>query len=176
MNSRPPDHPQLDPGPFTLCEPGARPPKPRRLVSPEGLGDRLRTAAFAEWQAIAAFGWAAKRFTEVPEELRHDWMGQVADEARHYNLIRRRMEELGVELSGRPVSGALWASLMECQTGREFCLRIVSAEERGRQAAVNICEFLAEKDPQTAAIFKEIAADEVAHVSLAATYFGWTPD
>jgi len=176
MTSRQPNLPQLDLGPFMLCEPGTRPPKPRPLDTPQGLGDRLRTAAFAEWQAIAAFGWAAERFTDAPEGLRRDWQRQVADEARHYNLIKRRMEELGVGLTGRPVSDALWASLKECNTGEEFCLRIASAEERGRRAAVKICAFLAEKDPQTAAIFKEIADDEVAHVSLAATYFGWTPD
>ncbi len=34
----------MDFSPFNLCEPGTRPPKPRRLVSPEGLADRLRKA------------------------------------------------------------------------------------------------------------------------------------
>lgn len=176
MNTDHTNPPELDPGPFVLCEPGTRPPKPRPLNIPEGLGDRMRTAAFAEWQAVAAFSWAAERFTDVPDELRQDWKRQVGDEARHYNLIRRRMEELGVGLADRPVSDALWTSLKECKTGKDFCLHIASAEERGRQAAVGICGYLAEKDPQTVAIFQEIAEDEVLHVSLAATYFGWTPD
>jgi uncharacterized ferritin-like protein (DUF455 family) len=167
--------PDLDPGPFVLCPESTRPPKARRLETPQGLGDRLRTAAFAEWQAVAGFRWAADHFNDVPEPLRADWKGQVADEVRHYNLIRGRMAELGVGLDDRPVSDALWQSLRECETGRQFCLRVTSAEERGRQAALKISTFLADSDPVTAAIFKEIAADEVVHVSLARTYFDWSP-
>lgn len=167
--------PELDPGPFVLCEAGARPAKARRLETAQGLGDRLRTAAFAEWQAVAGFRWAADHFTDVPEALRDDWRAQVADEVRHYNLIRGRMAELGVGLDERPVSDALWQSLRECESGRQFCLRMTSAEERGRQAAVKISDHLAESDPETAAIFREIAEDEVVHVSLSRTYFDWSP-
>lgn len=167
--------PQLDPGPFVLCERGERPPKPRPLGTPEGLGDRLRTAAFAEWQAITAFKWAAENFQDVPAELRDDWARQVKDEARHYNLIRVRMEELNFAMDARCVSTALWDSLKECESGKQFCLHIVSAEERGRQAAEKIVSFLQVKDPATAAVFQEIAQDEVAHVSLAQVYFGWSP-
>ena len=167
--------PQLDPGPFVLCPEGERAPKPRPLDTSEGLGDRLRTAAFAEWQAITAFKWAAEHYQDVPAELRADWARQVKDEARHYNLIRRRMEELKMGIDERPVSTALWDSLMKCESGKQFCLRIVSAEERGRQAAEKIVSYLQEGDPATAAVFREIAQDEVAHVSLAQVYFDWSP-
>jgi len=167
--------PPLDPGLFLLCAPGERPARPRRLDSPAGLGDRLRTAAFAEWQAVAAFGWAAERFTDSPGDLRRDWARQVADEVRHYELLRNRMAELAVDVSARPVSTALWDSLKVCTSGREFCLRIAAAEERGRRAALTIGAFLQERDPETTAIFREIAADEAAHVALAETYYGWTP-
>jgi len=167
--------PELDPGPFLVGEPGVRSPRPRSLNSPEGLGDRLRTAAFAEWQAIAAFGWAAEYFTDAPEELRADWKRLVKDEVKHYNLITRRMADLGVDPAERPVSCFLWDSLVSCPTGEDFCKKIAGAEERGRLAAVKLVEFLGESDPATATIFREIAEDEVAHVSLAATYYGWTP-
>lgn len=168
--------PDLDHGPFLLCGDDRRPPRPRSLDTPEGLGDRLRTAAFAEWQAIAAFRWAAERYTDAPEALRRDWRRQVADEARHYRLITDRMAELGVDPAGRPVSDGLWKSLGRCATGKEFCLRIVTAEERGRQAALRLIDHLGNTDPATAEVFRQIAADEVAHVSLAGTYYGWTPE
>jgi len=142
----------------------------------EGLGDRMRTAAFAELQAIAAFRWAAVHFQDVPQVLRDEWAAQVADESRHYQMICRRMEDLGFELTGRPVSTSLWESLKECATGQEFCIRIASAEERGRRAGVRLAGHLKESDPVTAAVFREIAADEVAHVALAATYFNWSPE
>jgi uncharacterized ferritin-like protein (DUF455 family) len=37
-------------------------------------------------------------------------------------------------------------------------------------------EALAQSDPETAAIFEQIAADEVAHVALAEKYYGWKPE
>jgi len=166
----------MDFSPFIICEPGVRPPKPRPMNIPEGLGDRMRTAAFAELQAIAAFGWAADHFQDVPQTLRDDWAAQVPDEIRHYEMIRRRMEDLGLDLTERPVSISLWESLQECATGKEFCIRIASAEERGRRAGIRVVRYLEKSDPETAAVFREIAADEVAHVALAKTYFGWTPE
>lgn len=166
----------MDFSPFIICDPGARPPRPRPMKTLEGLGDRMRTAAFAELQAIAAFRWAADHFQDVPQALRDDWAAQVPDEIRHYEMIRLRMETLGLELAERPVSTSLWESLQECATGEEFCIRIASAEERGRRAGVRVAGYLEKSDPETAAAFREIAADEVAHVALAKTYFDWTPD
>lgn len=164
--------PDLDCGPFQLCEPGKRAPRPRLLDTPQGLGDRLRTAAFAEWQAVTAFGWAAERYADAPEGLRRSWRDQVADEERHCRLLLGRMEELGFDPAGRPVSDALWRSLRECPTAREFCLFMTGAEERGRQAAVQLSEALVRSDPATSGVFAAIAADEERHVALADLYYG----
>jgi len=147
----------------------------RKLATPQGLGDRLRTAAFAEYQAIQAFSWAAEHFKDVPEALRADWAAQVPEEVEHYEAIVQRMESLGFSLDERPVSDALYRSLMACKSGRTFCLYIASAEERGRQAGLLLIAALKERDPETAAIFQNIVEDEEAHVALAETYFGWKP-
>jgi uncharacterized ferritin-like protein (DUF455 family) len=161
--------------PFTVCEIGTRPVKPRSLTMPEGLGDRMRSAAFAEFQAIAAFRWAAETFHDVPQELRDAWTALVPEEIKHYELIVDRMAELGFALDERCVSTRLWDSLKECTSGQEFCIKIAGAEERGRLAGITLCKHLAGKDPRTAAVFQEIVDDEVAHVKLADTFFGWTP-
>jgi uncharacterized ferritin-like protein (DUF455 family) len=161
--------------PFIVCAEGEEPPRPRPFRDPEGLGDRLRTAAFAELQAVRAFGWAAERFDDVPEELRQRWAELVADEQRHYDLIVGRMDALGVAIDGRPVSTALWRSLEGCDRGRDFCIYIASAEERGRQAGVALVKALEPSDPTTAAVFREIVEDEVEHIALADIYYGWTP-
>jgi len=166
----------MDFSPFTVTTPGTRAPGPRRLGTPEGLGDRMRTAAFAEFQAVIAFTWAAETFNDVPDGLLQAWRQQIPQERVHYDLIIARMSELCFNLTERPVSCALWDSLRPCTTGREFCLRIASAEERGRQAGLRLASFLAATDPVTAAIFQRIADEEVAHVALAGTYFGWSPD
>lgn len=165
----------MDTGPFHVCAPDARAPRPRGISTPEGLGDRLRTAAFAELQAIHAFRWAADRFDDAPDDLRAAWRAQIPDEELHYELIVKRMGELGIDPAERPVSLWLWRSLEACADGREFCIAIAAAEERGRQAGERLCAHLATSDPETAAVFRRIVDDEVAHVALAETFYGWTP-
>ncbi len=161
--------------PFVLCTPGQRPARPRDIRLTEGLGDRLRTAAFAELQAVRAFSWAVDRFDDVPEGLADDWRRQIPQEQQHLAMILQRMAELGIEPAGRPVSPRVWESVRDCETGKQFCLYICSAEERGRLAGIQLCQALQETDPKTVAIFQSIVDDEEAHVALAATYYGWRP-
>jgi uncharacterized ferritin-like protein (DUF455 family) len=166
----------MNPAPFIICPPGSRPPAARKPGTPAGLGDRMRTAAFAEKQAVAAFIWAAANLPDAAAALRRDWLAQVPQEQLHHDLIVARMAELGFALDERPVSLGLWESLVVCTSAREFCLRIAAAEERGRRAGLRLVAVLAVTDPLTCAIFQRIAEDELAHVALAATYYGWTPD
>ncbi|PID78711.1 hypothetical protein CSB20_13760 [bacterium DOLZORAL124_64_63] len=166
----------MDTAPFQILAEGRKPPRPRGLNTPEGLGDRMRTAAFAEKQAIHAFRWACERFQDVPGELRAAWAALIPEEEKHYRLIVTRMAELGFALDARPVTLNLWRGLAACETGRDFCIGIARAEERGRQAGVKLAAFLADKDPATAAVFREIVADEVAHVALADRFYGWKPE
>ena len=161
--------------PFVICEPSEQPAPPRSVKSILGLGDRMRTAAFAEFQAVRAFSWAADHFQDAADGLRHDWREQIADEKHHFEMIVQRMAELNIAPDERPVSLRLWTSLSACVTARDFCIYICSAEERGRQAAILLSSHLQDRDPQTARIFTEIAEDEVAHVALADTYFQWKP-
>jgi uncharacterized ferritin-like protein (DUF455 family) len=166
----------MDFRPFEICQPGEWPDKPRPMNTPEGVGDRMRSAAFAELQASAAFKWAAEHFQEAPAELRASWTDQVADESRHYGMIRRRMDELGVGVTEKKVSLSLWEALQNCTTGEEFCVMIAAAEEKGRRAGLKLAGHMKNADPETARIFLEIAEDEVAHVALAETHFNWTPE
>src|SRR4051812_34958852 len=70
---------------------------PRSILSKEGIGDRLRTAAFAEVQAEAAFLMAAERFrSEAPAGLCEEWQRLASDERKHRGWLVTRMEELGV--------------------------------------------------------------------------------
>jgi len=154
--------------PFRVCEPNEYAPAPRGIRTPEGLGDRLRTAAFAELQAREAFRWAAETLPDAAPELRAVWKRFSSDEDRHLQLLLGRMAELGVRPDERPVSDRLWQSLRQCQTAPAFMAYMKTAEERGRAAEESFQKSLAATDPVTAAIFGRIAADEVEHVAFAA--------
>lgn len=141
---------------------------PRGISTPEGIGDRLRTAAFAEFQAREAFRWAAKNLPDASEELRAVWVKMADDEDRHFSMILKRMVELGVAPDARPVSDRLWNSLINTRGAAEFSEYMRTAEERGRAAEESFAAQLAKSDPATAAMFAEIAVDEEKHISLAA--------
>lgn len=154
--------------PFFVCDPDQYPPAPRGVNTPEGLGDRMRTAAFAELQAREAFLWAVDTRIDATEELRAAWRRIAGDEDRHLKMLLGRMAELGVRPDERPVSDRLWRSLRACKTAREFVAYMKTAEERGRAAEESFRRQFADRDPVTAAIFGKIADDEAEHIALGA--------
>lgn len=161
---------QWDSG-FRLAEPGAHGDAPRAIHSREGIGDRLRAAAFAEIQARDAFLWAAETFTEAPQALRTAWKGLAVAEERHLSWLLNRMTELGIDVADRRVSDQLWVSLTSCKTPSEFAHYMASAEDRGRRAGERFRDAMAQVDPTTAQIFGKIAEEEVEHIALAYRYY-----
>ncbi|MDE2293081.1 MAG: hypothetical protein KGL53_13450, partial [Elusimicrobia bacterium] len=83
--------------PFAVCPPGALPPPVRPVGTPEGVADRLRSAAFAELQAREAFRWAAESFSDAPEELRAQWRALALAEDRHLGWLLGRLAARGVD-------------------------------------------------------------------------------
>ena len=155
--------------PFVVCAPEDYAPAPRGIRTPEGLGDRLRIAAFAEFQAREAFRWAAETLPDAAPELRSTWKRFSADEDRHLQLLLGRMAELGIRPEGRPVSDRLWRSLRACRTVPEFVAYMRTAEQRGRAAEESFQRSLLQRDPVTSALFGKIADDEAEHIALSLT-------
>lgn len=148
-----------------------RAPAPREINTVEGVGDRLRAAAFAEIQAREAFQWAASRFTDAPLALKQAWLGLAKEEDKHLNWLFDRMQQLGIEIKERPVNDFLWRSFMDCNSAEQFAKFMASAEERGRIAGERFYRSLVQIDPISAEIFRKIAEEEVAHIRLAETFF-----
>lgn len=153
------------------------PIRPRPLVSPRalnttaGISDRLRTAAFAELQAREAFLWAAKTFTDAPDELKKAWVGLAEQEDKHLGWLIKRNEEIGVPITDRSVSDHLWDSFLICKNSKQFSTFMASAEERGRVAGERFFRDLMPIDPVTAKIFGQIALEEQSHIDLALKFF-----
>lgn len=147
------------------------PARMRALHTPEGLGDRLRLVAFAERQAFHAFTAAALRFTDAPKELIEAWKWVALEEAKHESWLLKRLEEIGQDVSSVPVSLNLYYSLQKCQTAKDFAFYVSDAEERGRVGAEKFADVLAQTDPVTATMFKQIAEEEKAHIALVHRFF-----
>lgn len=157
--------------PFKLAAPGEHADAPRALTTKDGIGDRLRAAAFAEVQARDGFLWAADHFEDASEDLRRAWRNLAKAEQRHLDWLLNRMSELGFEISERRVSDRLWASFMDCKSACEFARFMANAEERGRRAGERFHDALKEIDPISAQIFGKIAEEEIAHIALAEQFF-----
>jgi uncharacterized ferritin-like protein (DUF455 family) len=157
--------------PFDLAAPGAHADAPRSIQTQDGVGDRLRAAAFAEIQARDAFIWAAEQFSDAHNDLKQAWLRLAASEQRHLDWLLNRMTELGIGIKGRKVSDHLWVSLVSCQNAREFAVYMAGAEDRGRKAGERFHQNLVDKDPTTAEIFRKIAEEEIAHIALAKRFF-----
>jgi uncharacterized ferritin-like protein (DUF455 family) len=157
--------------PFRLAGPGQGPEAPRSIHTRDGVGDRLRAAAFAEIQAREAFLWAADRYTDAPPALRAAWRRLALAEEKHLGWLLARMAELGIDVRERRVSDQLWHSLTSCATARDFARYMASAEDRGRRAGERFHEAMQSNDPVSAGIFGQIAREEVEHIALAERFF-----
>jgi len=157
--------------PFQTCAPAQHAPPPRAINTPDGVGDRLRAAAFAEIQAREAFRWAAEHLTDASENLCKAWLLLAAEEDKHLNWLLTRLKELGHDAGARRVSLRLWDSLTKCTQAEEFARYMASAEERGMRAGERFCQQMMEVDPISAKIFGQIAFEEKAHIELAEKYF-----
>lgn len=158
--------------PFQLAEPHTKPRAPRSMQSREGVGDRLRTTAFAELQAREAFIWASHFFSaSAPPGLCQDWLRLAQEEDKHLNWLLNRMKELDISITERPVTLFLWESFMKCKTAREFAIFMSNAEERGRIAGERFGKEMASFDAASSKIFETIAQEEVEHIRLAYRYF-----
>ena len=161
--------------PFRVVPAGSHADAPRSIHTSEGVGDRLRAAGFAEVQARDAFLWAAEHLTDAPAGLQTAWRELAAAEDRHLGWLMKRLAELGFAPADRAVSDQLWHSLTRCATAEEFSLYMATAEDRGRRAGERFYEQLRERDPVSAEIFRKIAEEEIEHIRLAQTFFGFRP-
>ncbi len=157
--------------PFLVVPSGNYGDLSRSLSTLEGIGDRLRAAAFAEIQAREAFLWAANTFEDAPEDLKNAWRALAREEQKHMDWLLNRMAELNIPVQARKVSDHLWISLVSCKTARDFALFMANAEERGRKAGERFHQALLQTDPVTAKIFGQIAKEEVSHIQLAQRFF-----
>src|SRR5690349_9985191 len=145
--------------PFLVVPRDCKADLPRSLGTLDGVGDRLRTAAFAEIQAREAFLWAADQYLDASPELKQAWRNLSVEENRHMGWLLKRMDELEIPVQSRRVSDQLWVSLTSCNTARDFAIYMASAEERGRKAGLRFHEELRKSDLITATLFGKIAEE-----------------
>lgn len=162
-----PDHPQL-------LSPGQMPK--RRKGGTEGNRIALLHAlAHIEFVAIdLAFDLIGRFGGEFPREFVDDWIKVGADEAMHFALLDRRLNQLGSHYGALPAHDGLWESAFETRNDALARLAVVPMvlEARGLDVTpATVARFEAAGDSASAQILNRIYKDEISHVSYGTKWF-----
>ena len=168
-----------------IAMPG-RPARPRlvhgRDLPRRGFGTDAGRAAFVhavahiEFNAIDLAWDAVYRFRGLPDAYYADWVGVAADEARHFQLLRTRLQALGHAYGDFDAHNGLWE--MAEKTAGDGLARMALVprvlEARGLDVTPGMIVKLRQVgDEATAAILEVILREEVAHVAAGSRWFRW---
>lgn len=169
MPARParPDYPQL--------LPPAQMPARRRAGSIAGRIAMLHAFAHIEFSAIdLAFDMAGRFGAGMPRDFVDDWLSVGADEAMHFMLLERRLQQFGSYYGALPAHDGLWESASETSGDILARLAIVPMvlEARGLDVSpATIDRLAAMGDTKSAAILQRIYTDEIRHVGYGSKWF-----
>lgn len=171
--------------PEPIAMPG-RPEKPRLVHprelpkrgfgTPEGRAAFVHAIAHIEFNAIDLAWDAVYRFRGLPDAFYADWVGVAHDEARHFEMLRTRLRELGFDYGDFDAHNGLWE--MAEKTAHDGLSRMALVprvlEARGLDVTPGmIVKLRALGDDATADILEVILREEVAHVAAGSRWFRW---
>ncbi len=153
----------------------------RRLGTKAGRSALLHAVAHIEFNAIDLALDMICRFgpdDAIPQgrqaEFVGDWISVADDEARHFELIRTRLQQLGHDYGDFPAHNGLWEAAIS--TRGDIAARLAIApmvlEARGLDVTPPmIRKFEAAGDKESAKILTTIYTDEINHVATGAKWF-----
>lgn len=173
------------PEPAPIRMPG-RPARPH-LVHPRelprrGFGSDAGRAAFIhsiahiELNAVDLAWDAAYRFRGMPADYYADWVRIADDEARHFLMLRARLQALGHDYGDFDAHNGLWE--MCEKTAHDGLARMALVprvlEARGLDVTPGmIVKLRSLGDDATADVLEVILREEVAHVAAGSRWFRW---
>ncbi len=146
----------------------------RGLGSIEGRAAFLHAIAHIEFNAVNLAWDAVYRFRDQPREYYSDWVRVAAEEARHFAMLRRRLNALGADYGDYDAHDGLWT--MAQRTADDVLVRMALVprvlEARGLDVTpAMIDKLLQAGDHRSAAVLKLILRDEVGHVRIGSRWF-----
>ncbi|WP_414639821.1 ferritin-like domain-containing protein [Arenibaculum sp.] len=186
--------PGADPGAASPPDRPARPARPelrptrempprRKAGSLAGRVALLHALAHIElnaidlaWDIVARFRSAREGGEPLPRAFCDDWVRVADEEATHFELLSRRLLELGSGYGALPAHDGLWQASRDTAHDLAARLAIVPLvlEARGLDVTpamiANLRRF---GDDASAAILQRIHDDEIGHVAAGRRWFDW---
>jgi uncharacterized ferritin-like protein (DUF455 family) len=153
----------------------------RRLGTLEGRFALLHAVAHIEFNAsdlavdlVARFGGDPRIADTDRHSFVSDWISVGDDEARHFQMVRARLHELGADYGDLPAHDGLWEAAEA--TADDLAARLAVApmvlEARGLDVTPGMIEKLVSVgDRDSAGILEVIYTEEVGHVAAGRRWF-----
>lgn len=148
----------------------------RGLGSLEGRVALLHAVAHIEFNAINLALDAAYRFRGMPEQYYRDWISVALDEARHFQMLAQRLQELDSSYGAFDAHNGLWEmaerTADSCLARMALVPRVLEA--RGLDVTPGMIARLRQlKDHASVDVLEVILAEEVRHVAIGSHWFAW---
>jgi uncharacterized ferritin-like protein (DUF455 family) len=148
----------------------------RGLGSNEGRAAFIHAVAHIEFNAIDLAWDAVYRFRGLPDAYYADWVSVANDEARHFSMLRGRLQELGHDYGDFDAHNGLWE--MAEKTAHDGLARMALVprvlEARGLDVTPGmIVKLRGLGDDATAEILQVILREEIAHVAAGSRWYRW---
>ncbi|KDQ06120.1 hypothetical protein BOTBODRAFT_141294 [Botryobasidium botryosum FD-172 SS1] len=128
------------------------------------------------WDMIARFGNSTVDGKPLPHQFFSDWTKVAEDEAKHFSLLRRRLQELGSFYGAHSVHAGLWESAQQTAHSLSSRLCIIHLVHEARGLDVNpttIARFRTAGDTESVKVLEVIHHDEITHVTAGHRWFTW---
>ena len=151
----------------------------RSPFTPQGLAALLHAICHIEFNAINLALDAVWRFAGMPAAFYLDWLRVAAEEAEHFSLLRRHLQQMGHDYGDFAAHDGLWE--MCEKTGADIVARMAlvprTLEARGLDATPLIQARLRKVGSahalQAVQELDIILRDEVGHVAIGNHWYRW---
>ncbi|KAG8575041.1 hypothetical protein GDO81_009422 [Engystomops pustulosus] len=146
-----------------------------RIALLHSLANIEQWAIDLSWDIIARFATFHLQTGErLPKEFFSDFVKVAGDEAKHYQLLEKRLVELGSHFGDLPVHNGLWQSASDTAHDLLGRLAIVHMVHEARGLDVHpqtLQRFSAQGDENSAEVLEVIYTDEITHVAAGLKWF-----
>ncbi len=171
----------------TVIEAISTPGRPQRpnLVQPRDLPKRgfgklkdrlalIHALAHIEFNAVNLAWDAIYRFRGMPQDYYDDWVGVAEDEARHFVLLRARLQANDSDYGAFPGHNGLWE--MAEDTAHDLAARMALVPRVLEARSLDVTPMIAKRlrsagDHETADVIALIEREEVPHVLAGSRWF-----
>ena len=146
----------------------------RPLATDVGRVAMIHAICHIEFNAINLALDAIYRFQHLPEQYYLDWLRVASEEAEHFTMLRKRLNQLGYDYGSFDAHNGLWE--MAVKTSDDVMVRMALVprvlEARGLDVTPAMMEkFEKQGDTQTVEILKIIFEQEIGHVAIGSHWF-----